>query len=79
MTRNLLWLEKQERNVLIYKGSKREIDISFQIENPVLWDIHQGNMYSVIVEIVSGKEVIQSYQTRFGIREFRFDPEKGSF
>ena len=36
-------------------------------------------MYSVIVEIVSGKEVIQSYQTRFGIREFRFDPEKGFF
>ena len=27
-------VEKQERNVLIYKGSKREIDISFQIENP---------------------------------------------
>lgn len=72
-------VEKQERNVLIYKGSKREIDISFQIENPVLWDIHKGNMYSVTVEIVSEKEVIQSYQTRFGIREFRFDPEKGFF
>ena len=36
-------------------------------------------MYSVTVEIVSEKEVIQSYQTRFGIREFRFDPEKDSF
>ncbi len=50
-----------------------------KIENPVLWGIYQGNRYKAVTRAVDGDTVIQTKETVFGIREFRFDVNEGFF
>ena len=47
----------------IYKTQNRKKDI-LKIEEPILWDIHQGNLYTLIV-----KTQCDHYEQTFGIRE----------
>ncbi|MFI3238301.1 MAG: glycoside hydrolase family 2 TIM barrel-domain containing protein [Lachnospiraceae bacterium] len=49
------------------------------IENPILWGIFQGNQYSAVTTIIKDGEVIQTKETKFGIRYFKFDVNEGFF
>lgn len=49
------------------------------ITNPLLWDIDSPNLYQLITEIKREGKVIDQYQTSFGIRTIKFDPENGFF
>ena len=51
-----------------------------RISNPRLWDVDSPEMYSVVTRLLGkdGQE-IDSRRSSFGIRSFRFDPEKGFF
>lgn len=50
-----------------------------QVNNPLLWDIENPNLYSLITEIKQEGKLIDRYETSFGIRTIRFDAEKGFF
>lgn len=51
-----------------------------RIEDPVLWWDRQINkLYDLKTEIFSDGECLDEYHTAFGIREIRFDAEKGMF
>ena len=49
------------------------------VENALLWSLESPNMYSVITTVKQGDKVVDTYTTPFGIRTFRFDPDKGFF
>lgn len=55
--------------------NKQEI----RIETPRLWDIDAPNLYVAVTNIVVDGEVMDSYQTVFGIRTIEFDATKGFF
>ncbi|WP_208296426.1 sugar-binding domain-containing protein [Telluria antibiotica] len=51
------------------------------VANPRLWGPapeQQPHRYLAITTVTGGREVIDRYETRFGLRALRFDPDKGS-
>jgi len=49
------------------------------LANPLLWSLEERNLYTLVTEVEAGGEVVDRYQTPFGIRTLKFDPEKGFF
>jgi beta-galactosidase len=52
---------------------------NFIVKKPSLWSVKDPNLYKVKSKIYKGKKLVDQYTTEFGIREFRFDAEKGFF
>ncbi|WP_281310194.1 beta-galactosidase GalA [Flavobacterium flavigenum] len=48
-----------------------------EVNNPLLWDIENPNLYRLITEIKQKGKIIDRYETPFGIRTIKFDAEKG--
>ena len=47
------------------------------IANPNLWSIEKPQLYTLISEIYIENKLVDSYETTFGIRSFKFDLEEG--
>jgi len=48
-----------------------------QIENPILWSVESPYQYKLVTQVLQNGKVIDSYETKFGVRSFNFDAEKG--
>ncbi len=59
-------------------GARRFIQQAI-VNKPKLWSIEQPNMYKLVTVVESGGVELDRYETQFGIRTFRFDPELGFF
>lgn len=60
-----------------YKTAKHTSKL--KLNNPLLWDIENPNLYRLVTEIKQDGKIIDRYETPFGIRTIRFDAEKGFF
>jgi len=49
------------------------------IRRPMLWSLEERNLYRLVTEVRVGADVVDQYETRFGIRTTHFDAEKGFF
>lgn len=47
------------------------------VRQPALWSLERRSLYQLITEVESGGAVTDRYETRFGIRELKFDPDHG--
>lgn len=56
---------------------KRTSKTSATIANPQLWDIDNPQLYTLTTEVVKDGKVVDSQQTRTGIRDIRFDANEG--
>ena len=52
---------------------------SLTISNAQLWDIEHPNLYTLVTEVLQDGKPVDRYETTFGIRDIKFDPEKGLF
>src|SRR5690606_14506137 len=59
--------------------SVEESDQRLVITNPQLWSVHDPALYKAVSQLVSGKNILDEYETVFGIRSFSFDAAKGFF
>ncbi|WP_231426371.1 beta-galactosidase GalB [Pedobacter sp. Leaf250] len=50
---------------------------NLEIKNPILWSVENPNQYKLVTQILQNGKVIDTYETKFGIRSFNFDAEKG--
>jgi beta-galactosidase len=67
-------------NAVIKPNSTEPIEkAKLMIYPPKLWSINSPNRYVAVTEIRKNNKLIDSYETVFGIRQIRFDPEKGFF
>ncbi len=66
-------------DVAIAASSKKTINQKIEISNPKLWGIETPNLYSVVVSVEKNGEVIDTYNTRIGVRTFKFDTNTGFF
>lgn len=55
------------------------LDQSFTVNNPNLWSLDRPYLYKAVSQIISNGKTIDSYETKFGIRYFNFDADKGFF
>jgi beta-galactosidase len=47
------------------------------VGQPTLWSVDKPNLYKVVLQVLSGTQVIDKYQSYTGIRTFNFDKDKG--
>ncbi len=55
------------------------IAYDFTVNKPVLWCVENPYMYTAVTSVYNEKELLDQYETPFGIRSFEFDSEKGFF
>ena len=56
-------------------GINQELTLS----KPSLWSIEKPTIYTAVSQVFSGKELLDTYETNFGIRQLRFDANTGFF
>ncbi|KGO91715.1 beta-galactosidase GalA [Flavobacterium subsaxonicum] len=54
-------------------------DSEIRINNPLLWDIENPNLYRLVTTLKQDGKIVDIYETTFGIRSIRFDAEEGFF
>jgi len=50
-----------------------------QVKNPLLWDVDAPNLYRLQTQIKQNGEIVDQYETVFGIRTIEFNAENGFF
>lgn len=63
--------------VTVEKGKQLEAVQEIAVENPELWSIDRPYLYNVKTEVRMAGAPVDTYNTPFGIRTFRFDAQKG--
>jgi beta-galactosidase len=65
---------------LIASGDTLTTASQLTVSNPHLWSLDDPYLYTLQTSLINTQgEVIDAYQTRFGIRTIRFDADKGFF
>ena len=70
------------RELIVAAGSKAVIESEATFKNPKLWGpppTQQPNRYVAVTTILQAGKVVDCYETYFGIREVKFDADKGIF
>ena len=63
-------------------GESKEIEATLQANNPKLWnswDKGEQNLYTVVTEVKVGANVVDTYETDYGFRYFKFDTHTGFY
>ena len=66
-----------ESSVPVAAGQKTDVSHALNISSPRLWDTENPYLYSLVTEIIKDGKCIDRYTTTTGVRDFRFDAEKG--
>ena len=59
------------------EDSVTTIEQKIEVSHPNLWSIENPYLYKALSQIEHEGEILDDYETPFGIRYFNFDPEKG--
>jgi beta-galactosidase len=68
--------------ITIATGASSGVSGSVDLQNPRLWGpppTQSPNLYVAVTTVSGGAKVIDEYETRFGIRSLRFDPDLGLY
>lgn len=66
----------------IAPGKNAEIESSINLQNPKLWGplpAQTPHIYIAVSSLSQNGKIIDTYETRFGIRSLEFNPDKGVF
>lgn len=56
-----------------------DVAAALRVTAPKLWSLESPQLYKLTTHVKLGGRVVDSYDTPFGIRSIRFDPDKGFF
>ena len=65
------------QNITIGANAKQTIKQAAEVETPILWSVEKPELYTVVTEIAVDDQIVDQYNTNFGIRDFKFDLNKG--
>lgn len=68
--------------IKIAAGKRATVDGTVTLKNPKLWGpppSQKPNRYIAVTSLLLKGEIIDQYETRFGIRSLEFNPDKGIF
>ncbi len=61
----------------IPEWQERSYNQQLRVKQPALWSLEDRNLYKLVTEVESDGAITDRYETRFGIRSLKFDPENG--
>lgn len=65
------------QNVTIAANASQVQNQDIIVKNPVLWSVEKPEQYTAVTTISIDNTIIDEYKTTFGIRNFKFDLNKG--
>ena len=65
--------------VSILEGGEQTFEQKMDVSRPLLWSLEERNLYKLVTEVRAGGEIVDRYETPFGIRSLKFDAENGFF
>jgi len=65
--------------VVLKAGGKATTSQTLRLPNPKLWSPKTPVLYAALSTLTQGGNVVDSYETRFGIRTLKHDPNAGLF
>jgi beta-galactosidase len=65
------------QNITIGANANQTIKQEVQVESPILWSVEKPELYTVVTEISVDDKIVDQYKTNLGIRDFKFDVNKG--
>ena len=68
-----------ESKITVAAGAVGEVDQTCEVPKPDLWSLDAPNMYAVRTLVQVGGKTVDDYRTPFGIRDIRYDVDKGFF
>ena len=63
--------------VAIPAGSEQTYEQKMTVSQPKLWSLEDRNLYLLVTEVRVGGDVVDRYETIFGIRSIKVDAQKG--
>jgi beta-galactosidase len=63
----------------IEKGGEQTYTQEIVLKRPALWSLEERNLYRLVTEIETNGQIVDRYETSFGIRTVTFDAQKGFF
>jgi beta-galactosidase len=60
-------------------GAVEETTHTLRLDRPSLWSVRRPYLYRAITQVIQAGLVVDEYATPFGVRTFRFDPDRGFF
>ena len=63
----------------VASGEEQEFSQELAVTDPQLWDIQNTQQYRSVTSILQEGNEVDRYETPFGIRSIRFDPDQGFF
>jgi len=70
-------LQSEEKKLMLKAGEDLNTEFDMIIENPLLWDIEDPELYTCDVEVTVERKEVQSSSTTFGIRSFEWTANDG--
>ena len=67
------------RTLSLAAGSTGEFSGTLSVPRPRLWSLESPALHRLVTTIRAGGAVVDRYETTFGIRTIRFDPDHGFF
>jgi beta-galactosidase len=71
---SIVEVDGQQKTVLLKAGESKKVDFSYTISNPHLWSPDDPYLYTANVKLST---LSSQLSTKYGIRSFSFDAEKG--
>lgn len=67
-----------EVRVTVNGETKTGTEVDFTVDNPHLWNgVADPYLYNAVAELIVDGKVVDRVESRFGIRSFKVDPQKG--
>jgi len=63
----------------IPEGGERTYQQELGLNRPSLWSLEERNLYTLVTEVRASGDVVDRYETPFGIRTLKFDSDRGFF
>ena len=61
------------------EGGEQTYEQTMVAKRPLLWSLEQRNLYKLVTEVSVQGQIVDRYETPFGIRTVEFDAQKGFF
>jgi beta-galactosidase len=61
------------------EGGEQTYDQTMVMKRPLLWSLEERNLYKLVTEVSVQSEIVDRYETPFGVRTVEFDAQKGFF
>lgn len=69
----------EEKEVELEACSSQELAMTMSVTNPVLWQVHNGKMYTLETRIELNDTIVYENKKSFAFRTIRFDVNEGFF